>query len=272
VTAGKYTTLGTTLGAMADAEIAALNALIVSAGVSDEPKAPGSGVIFDDDFTGYKNTTELLTFVQAGKGYLHMNVENGVTLDPTGGIGNTPACRIDWKPKASATPCADDSHLIERVFPATTALCIAWTGRYSPAFVWDWITLNQSCKGNAKKMFLLWAVTGSRFDFICENHRIGIGSDNDHPLFPQLAPEVTPEMIGDGNWHRFTVRVQQSSTPTALDGHIEGWIDGVKKWDIANWPSQSSGGYNDWKMPATFNTGSPVAQSEWIDHLTLWRP
>jgi hypothetical protein len=264
----KYETLAAALGKMADAEVASLNALLSAS--TGEPQAPGSGLIYADDFTGYASTADLLNY-QPTKGFLHMDVENGVTLDPTGGVGGKPACKIAWTPKSGAGNCVDDSHLIERVFPATTAVCASWTVRYSPAFVFDWLGL-KGCVGNAKKLFFFWPVAGSRFDCICENHHIGIGSDNDHPLFAQTAPEVTPEMLGDGARHRITVRVKQSSTVTAADGHIEGWIDGVKKWDVANWVSASSGGYNDWKMPTTFNQGSPVSQTEWLNSVSIWRP
>lgn len=265
---GKYTALGTQLGSMADAEIAALTALLTAAG-GDEPKPNGSGLIFSDDFTSYQSTADVLNYVPSpGKGYLHMTPENGVLLDATAGINGKPAVHIPWMPKAG---CADDSHLIERVFPAVTELCASWTVRYSPAFVWDWLGA-KPCVGNAKKLFFFWPVSGARFDCICENHHIGIGSDQDHPLYPQSAPEVTPEMLGDGAWHRITVRVTQSSTLTAADGHIQGWIDGVKKWDVPNWVSASTGGYNDFKLPTTFNQGSPATQDEWYNSLAIWIP
>jgi hypothetical protein len=146
--------------------------------------------------------------------------------------------------------------------------------RYTPGFIFDWDYSGQHpCLGNAKKLFFLWSVSGSRFDFISENHTLGVGGDYDDPLFQQTAgPAVTDAMWGDGNWHRVTLHVRQSSTPTATDGFIYGWIDGVQRWSVPNWASQSSGGWNDFKLPTTFNQGSPVNQSEWLDELTIWHP
>ena len=80
------------------------------------------------------------------------------------------------------------------------------------------------------------------------------------------------EQLGDGNWHRITIHVLQSSTPTATDGVIEGWIDGVQRWSYRNVASNASGGWNYFHFPSTFNQGSPATQSEWIDELTVSKP
>jgi hypothetical protein len=192
---------------------------------------------------------------------------SAIHLDAHAGIGGSAAVRFDWVP---STVCRDDSRLIEHAFPATPELYVQWSVRYTPGFVFDWRG-HGPCTGNAKKIFFLWAHEGSRFDVISENHAIGAGSDNDHPLFAQSAPEVTPEQLADGKWHRFTFHVRQSSTPTATDGFIQGWIDGRLKWSRRGIATHNSGGYYDFKVPTTFNQGSPVAQSEWLDNLALWR-
>ena len=203
--------------------------------------------------------------------YITQNGENGLHVDATAGLNGSRAMRIDWKAKSG---CTDDSHFIEGAFPTPAReVVVQYSVRYQPGFVFDWINRGGPCYGNAKKLFFLWATQGSRFDFISENHRLGAGSDYDHPLFaPNAGPEVTPETLGDGNWHRITLRIRQSSTPTATDGSIHGWIDGVRRWAVNNVASNASGGWVLFKMPATFNQGSPVNQSEWMDDLRIWKP
>jgi hypothetical protein len=206
--------------------------------------------------------------------YARMDSESGIHFDPVGGLRGSGAGRIDWKRRTTAV-CRDDGHLIEHSFPHTQEIYVQYSVRYDRGFVFDWVgrTGGLGCTGNAKKLFFLWSAAGSRFDFISENHWLGMGSDNDHPLFNQNAgPVVSDEMLGDGSWHRITMHVRQSSTPTAKDGLIEGWIDGVQRWSWPNIASNASGGWVLFKMPTTFNQGSPVTQSEWFDDLTIWRP
>jgi hypothetical protein len=198
-------------------------------------------------------------YVTLSRGSIH--------LDPKAGIGGSAAVRFDW---VRSTACRDDSRLLEHGFPATPELYVQWSVRYTPGFVFDWRG-NGPCVGNAKKILFLWAHDGSRFDVISENHAIGAGSDNDHPLFSQSEPQMTPEQLADGKWHRFTFHVRQSSTPTGTDGFVEGWIDGKLKWSRHGVATHNSGGYYLFKVPTTFNQGSPAAQSEWLDGLTIWR-
>jgi hypothetical protein len=202
--------------------------------------------------------------------YATQSAENGLHLDATGGRGSSKGLRIEWQPRAG---CSDDSHFIEAGFPAAQEVVVQYAVRYQQGFVFDWIGRGGPCAGNAKKLFFLWAAAGSRFDFISENHFLGVGSDYDHPLFAQhLGTAVTPEVLGNGQWHRITLRVRQSSTPTATDGYIHGWIDGVQKWAVNNVASHASGGWVLFKLPTTFNQGSPIPQSEWMDDLRIWRP
>jgi hypothetical protein len=207
--------------------------------------------------------------------YATMNGESGIHFDAAAGLNGSGAARVDWEAQTS-TKCADDSHLIEHSFTPSREVYVQYSVRYQRGFVFDWIGrgVGLGCAGNAKKLFFLWPGAGSsRFDFISENHALGVGSDNDHPLFKQNAgPVVSDEMLGDGNWHRITLHVRQSSTPTAKDGLIEGWIDGVQRWSWPNVASNAGGGWVLFKMPTTFNAGSPVKQSEWFDGLTVWRP
>lgn len=202
--------------------------------------------------------------------YATHSAETGLHLDVSGGRGGSKGLRIEWQPRAG---CIDDSHFIEAGFPAAQEVVVQYSVRYQANFVFDWFGRGGPCSGNAKKLFFLWSAAGSRFDFISENHFLGVGSDHDHPLFAQhLGAPVTPEALGNGQWHRITLRVRQSSTPTATDGFIHGWIDGVQKWAVNGVASHASGGWVLFKFPATFNQGSPVQQSEWLDDLRIWRP
>jgi len=193
-------------------------------------------------------------------------------FEPTGGVNGSGGMRIDWRAgDTTSGRCADDSHVLEASFPAAREVVITYAVRYSRGFVFDWIGRG-GCTGNAKKLFLLWAREGSRFVFISENATLGVGSDHDHPLFQQNGDVVMrPQDLADTAWHRVTLRVRQGSSPTSADGAIHGWIDGVKRWHYDNVVTHNAGGYYLFKMPATFNTGSPVAQTEWLDELRIWR-
>ncbi|MDP1823519.1 MAG: hypothetical protein Q8L48_09760 [Archangium sp.] len=220
-------------------------------------------LLWQDRFDGLASDAELLAnYTTLNPGSIH--------LDPSGGLGGSGAARLDW---TGSTSCADDSVLLERSFPATPELYVQFSVRYDPGFVFDWTQTSGPCSGNAKKLFFLWAVSGSRFDFISENHVLGMGSDYDHPLFAQnTGAGLSPEQLGDGSWHRVTIHTRQSSTPTATDGFIEAWVDGRLRWSHAAIATHNSGGYDLFKMPTTFNQGSPVTQTEWLDGLSLWRP
>jgi hypothetical protein len=220
--------------------------------------------LWADDFEAMASTSSIYSRYITGSG------ENGLQLDATGGRNGSKGLRMEWRSKSG---CTDDSHFIEGTFPASREVVVQYSVRYQAGFAFDWIGRGGPCSGNAKKLFFLWAVSGSRFDFISENHTLGVGSDYDHPLHQQnLGNAVTPEALGDGQWHRITLHIRQSSTPTATDGFIHGWIDGVQRWRADNIASHASGGWNLFKFPATFNQGSPVNQNEWFDDLRVWRP
>jgi hypothetical protein len=196
---------------------------------------------------------------------------SALQFDPASGVDGSGALQIRWSAAAPSAGCADDSQLLEASFAPAREIVVQYSVRYTPGFVFDW-TGHEPCSGNAKKLFLLWAREGSRFVFINENGVLGIGSDHDHPLFAQnRAVGVTPRELADGRWHRITFRVRQGSSPDAADGSVHGWIDGVQRWSYDGIVTHNAGGYYLFKMPATFNSGSPVAQSEWLDALRVWR-
>lgn len=244
--------------------------------IAPAPSAPAPGAgepvyvagtslsLWYDDAESIQSTAEIYTR------YATQGGESGLHLDATGGVNGSRGIRVDWSAKAG---CTDDSHFIEGSFTPSQEVVVQYSVRYQPNFVFDWIGRGGPCSGNAKKLFFLWAQEGSRFDFISENHVLGVGSDYDHPLFAQQAgAAVTPEALADGQWHRITLRVRQSSTPTATDGYIHGWIDGVQRWNVNNVASHASGGWMLFKLPTTMNQGSPVNQSEWMDNFRIWKP
>ena len=226
---------------------------------------PSATIIWQDTFdTLASDSLALAKYITLGT--------DGIHLDAGGGLVGSGSLRIDWTPENDT--CQDDSHLIERALPGNREIFVQYSVRYSPHFAFDWTHSGHSgCTGNAKKLLFLASANGSPFKFASENHLLGMGSDDDHPLFAAKAgPRVTDEQLGDGTWHRVTMHIIQSSSPTAADGLIEGWIDGVKEWSVPRWVSASSGGWSAFRMPTTFDQGSPVAQSEWIDNLSIWRP
>lgn len=266
--AGTTTVTATSEGKSASATIT-VNAVVTPpppppTGSGEPSYQAGSGsLIWKDTFDGLASDAALLS------NYITMNGESGIHADAGAGANGTGAARIDWQ---ASTSCQDNSHLIERAMAPAQEVIISYMIRYTPNFVFDWQGRGP-CTGNAKKLFFLYSASGSRFDFISENHWLGMGSDYDHPLFNQNAgPVVSDEQLGDGQWHRITIRVRQSSTPTATDGYIYGWIDGVQRWAYPNVASNASGGWVYFHFPSTFNQGSPVNQSEWVDNLTVWTP
>lgn len=201
--------------------------------------------------------------------YLTLGV-GGITHDPDAGLGGSGAARIAWTARRAGS-CRDDSRVLEAWFPESREIFVQFSVRYERGFVFDWST-HGPCAGNAKKLFLLWAREGSRFVFISENGDLGIGSDYDHPLFAQnRAVTVTPAALADGRWHRITFHIAQGSSATAHDGFLRGWIDGVQRWSYTRVRTYNAGGYYLFKMPATFNQGSPLTQTEWVDDLRIWR-
>jgi hypothetical protein len=226
---------------------------------------PGaSEMLWKDDFDHAASDSALVSsYITLMASHMH--------FDSTGGLDGSGAVRIDWSPRGG---CRDDSRALEHTIPVSREVVVQFSVRYTPRFAFDW-RRGGRCVGNAKKLFFLWADSGSRFDFISENHVLGMGSDYDHPLFSQNIDAwhaVTPEALADGEWHRITIRVRQSSTAKARDGSIYGWIDGIQRWEYVNVASNASGGWTLFKMPTTFNQGSPVDQSEWLDGLSIWRP
>lgn len=219
-----------------------------------------------DDFENTANTAAIYSR------YVTQGSENGLNLDATGGLSGSKALRMDWRTK---TGCTDDSHFVEGIFPqAANEVVLQFSVRYQANFAFDWIGRGGACSGNAKKLAFLYAPVGDRFDFISENHVLGVGSDHDHPLFSQNqgGAALRPDDLADGAWHRITLRVKQSSTPTAQDGYIHGWVDGVQKWKVDNIASNAAGGWVLFKLPSTLNQGSPINQSEWFDNIRVWRP
>lgn len=201
-------------------------------------------------------------------GFLH--------ADPLAGVGGTGALRMDW-PKS--TTCSDDWTGLDHAIPgAPTEIYIQFSVKYQPGFQFDWRNAAaSSCAGNAKKLFLVWSGDNrSRFIYVAEDHDLRAASDYEDALgtnrSQNAASPISLEEYADGNWHRVTFHIKQSSSITATDGFLYGWIDGVQRWSRPNWASGSVGGWVEFKMPSTFNQGSPANQSEWIDDLTIWQP
>lgn len=242
---------------------------------ADEPRfeAAAHVPLWSDDFDERPRARTPRLVAEAGQLGRYLTIGGPfVRFDPDGGLDGTGAVRMDWNAARGSARCADDSRVLEASFEPAAELFIQYHVRYSSGFVFDW-GRHSRCAGNAKKLFLLWAQEGSRFVFISENGTLGIGSDHDHPLHQQnRGHALRPAQLADGKWHRITFHIRQGSRPGAADGFVRGWIDGIQRWEHRNVVTHNSGGYGLFKLPATFNQGSPVAQSEWVDALRLWRP
>lgn len=250
-----------------------LSLLVVSLGCTAEtgtpieiPVFPDTTIVASTEPSFNSQTDRLLhsddfSLLDAIQKYTLMDGERGLSIDSS-------RLRIDWLSKDN---CQDDGHLIETSWMgAPREIFVQLNLQYEQNFIWDWLG-RTPCTGNAKKMLFLWGGTSGRFMMITENHTIGLGSDQDHPLFQQnIGSTITPEQLGDGKLHKITLHVIQSSTPTSNDGLVEGWIDGVKKWSYTNVASHASGGWTTTKYGTTFNQGSPINQREWLDSWRIW--
>jgi len=209
--------------------------------------------------------------------YALMTGSSSMHADPTAGPNGTGALRIDW---TRTTTCQDDWSGVEHSIPgAPTEIYVQFWVRYQAGFAPDWIYSGQTpCTGTAKKLFLVWSGDNvSRFIYQNENHDLHAGSDYENSLNTPTRSQNTSSVMSvdqytDGTWHRVTFHIKQSSSTTATDGYMYGWIDGVLRWSKPAWASGSVGGWVDFKFPSTFNQGSPANQSEWLSGLTIWRP
>jgi hypothetical protein len=229
-----------------------------------EPSPAAGSIIFQDDFNSYGTAADILS------AYNHMDRETGILLDTHGGLQDSQAMRINWHPHPG---CADGNHLIERGFPPTQEIYAQFYVRYTRGFIFDWTRRGGNrCTGNAKKLFLIPGGEGSRLNLIAENHHIVLYEDHVGYVtgLQNVGAKFTPEMLGDGRWHRITLHARLSSGLGINDGIIEGWIDGVKRWAHAN--PVSGKGYDYFQTPTVFNSGSPVSQAEWMDNLVVWKP
>jgi len=246
-----------------------------------EPMPTFGTVIWQDDFLSYTSAADILA------AYSHLNGESQISLDTTGGYGGFQAMRINWPQQTNTVTslggCTDGDHLIERGFTPTPEIYVQYYVRYQAGFQFDWNAARAAgvagnCTGNAKKLFLLPSASGARLQLVSENHHIVLYTENQlslmtgQPGIQNVGAEFTPEDLGDGNWHRITIHAKMSSTPTATDGFLYGWIDGNLKWSNPAYATGNTGGWDYFQTPTVFNQGSPVAQSEWMDNLSVWHP
>jgi hypothetical protein len=272
VGAGSASVLAANSGITGSASITITALVTTPPPVSTSEPMPGSGTtLVQDALTETSLTGLLLNFLP-----MVGSLGNYVTMDPTGGPGGGGAMRIDWP---VSTTCQDDWAGIEHAIPgAPTEIFVQFSVRYAPGFQFDWVHTGAApCKGTAKKLFLVWPGDGgSRFLYSIGDLKLIAESDFDAAAgtnaFQNAGNDMSSSQYGDGSWHRVTFHIKQSSTTSATDGFLYGWIDGVLRWSKPNWASGSIGGWVDFKAPSTFNQGSPANQSEWMSGLTIWRP
>lgn len=245
-------------------------------GTSAEPRYDPQkhSLLWADGFESYASDADLLAaYVTNPESIGRIYVESGA------GLGGGRAIRFDWPASSALTlsECRDDGIVLEKAFAdagsAPSELYLSFWVRYEPGFVWDW-DAREPCRGDAKKIWFFWEATGGpRWILVMESQnelRTGFDGVQDPLLTQNLGSRVTRETIADGEWHRFTFHIRQGSETDARDGFIRGWIDGRLRWEYFGLASGSSGGFYLFKAPATFNHGSPVEQSEWMDSITIW--
>jgi uncharacterized protein YjdB len=271
VSAGSASITATSGGVSSSASISISSSSTAPPPSSSGEPMPNFGTnIWQDAFNATSDATMLANYATMTSPTTAMHA------DLTGGLNGGGALRIDW---TKNTTCSDQWSGIERSIPgAPTEIYIQYSVRFTPGFLFDWIHTGSSpCAGNAKKMFLVWSGdNASRFLFTAVDLNLSAESDYE-AVIGASAKQNTPSpmstaQFGDGNWHRVTFHLKQSSSTTATDGIMEGWIDGVLRWSKPNWASGSVGGWVDFKTPSTFNQGSPANQSEWMAGFTIWHP
>ncbi len=272
LTAGTATITASTLGFVATSLITVIGSGSPPPPVNGPEPMPNFGTTLVQD--ALAETSLLATLLNFAP--MIGSLGDYMSPDPTAGPNGTTALRITW-PKS--TTCQDDWSGIEHAIPgAPTEIYMQYSVRYQAGFSFDWLYSGQTpCTGTAKKLVLIWSGdNASRFLYITENHELHAGSDYDEvnktPMGQNTGSTMALSQLGDGNWHRITFHIKQSSTRTSTDGFVYGWIDGVLRWSRPNWASGSIGGWVDLKMPSTFNQGSPANQSEWMSGLTIWKP
>ncbi len=285
VSAGTATITATNSGKSGTATI------VVTSGTSNNPPPPPptgttepmpnfGTTLWQDDFSSYASTSALMST------YAHMAGESGVFLDPTGGFGGSPAVRVDWAKQTDRTNCPEDDHFFEHSWTSTKEIYVQYYVRYQGGFQMDWRAAQQagtagSCGAMTKKLFLIIPTqaadgTHPRLQMFAENHHIVLYTENQlslmtgQPGIQNVGSEITPEMLGDGKWHRITIHAKMSSTETSTDGFLYGWIDGNLKWSNPSYATGSNTGWYVMQTPTVFNQGSPIAQSEWLDNLNIW--
>jgi hypothetical protein len=229
--------------------------------------------IWADDFQ-YQTDPE----IWAGGKYAGNNVTmSQIHVAPNAGPDGSTAVRMDWQAQSSGN-CIDDNRLLEKSFSESAELYLQYWVKYQSGFVFDWAghpLFPGNEQGNAKKLALVLTQESSgRFDFIAENHSLGLGADIHEPLYQQNAGGTPFSLgqLGDGQWHRITIHFRRNSAPTVDDGFEYAWIDSTLRWSYSGIPLPTNTLYNTLQLSATFNCGSPVTQSEWLDGLRIWRP
>jgi hypothetical protein len=216
--------------------------------------------------------------------YSLQNVGNSAFAhaDPTGGYNGSGAMRIDWIPNSPLSACTDEDVVVEKSYTNSTEVYFQWWCKYTAGFMFDWRGTGGPCNGASKKMWLSPAPSpGVRGNLWCENHHFQFYADQNHYGVNgefhngvtlgnmNVGPEFTPEMLGDGNWHRFTLHQKAQSASGVYDGLFEGWIDGVQHWYWPNFDSNALS-YYVVQTPSVFNTGVPQSQSEWFSVIRCW--
>jgi hypothetical protein len=278
------------------------------AGVGEPlPTDPGAVIFWEEDFDGYDDVNALKA------AYGDTEQAGTIALDATGGVGGSKAYRVDWEarpPPNCVGKTMNNTVALLHTHPAPLTarefFMQTWV-RFSPEFVF----VNWHCDGNARKHWLhyrdgvsggqgrlgmlvtaenarppIWAPAGTYFGTRWHVEAEALPSESGYVGLRQHlndgsggGPDKRPQGIADDQWHRQTLRVRLESSPSAGDGLVQMWIDGllVMDYDGADPGSPAFGliktktlGLKWMEWPTVFNRGAPQAQAEWWDQMVIW--
>jgi hypothetical protein len=244
-----------------------------------EPQLEASStIVFQDDFESYDGTCLSMDMQgpwNTSSGTCDSN-PNGVISSPNGtgyagdvnGVGGRSA---RWIWPISTT---EQFYPIEAVIGGQTGATEYYTYWYkAPNFIY-----RAAYPRVGKKMFILFVGDGSvgrvtinpsAFS-IQPSNAAKVDSEFDHWPAGITTEDAFLTWLTDGQWHRYTILRKPESRDGAGDGALLMWVDGYLVIDRQNFGTYSAR-TSSILLAGTFNGGSSKVQTEYYDHIVVWR-